>query len=705
MHKRLIIPAAILLAVLLASLQLNNNEPVPSFSQPQDVLIRVAQTGAYTLDANDLRPFGWELARLEPEKIQLWQGDTLIPLAPQDSQLQFYGQVTPTRYDNQATYVLRYGQTPAPVMASRHVGPAQEPLTSSAWATSTHESNLYYLAQVRTADPWLGERLSAPAEQSWTLDTPDSAAGEAQLIITLWAATQSSAPIDHHLTLQLNGEPVGDEQWDGNGPHRIELPLPSGLLRARNQLTITAPGDTDAPADMVYLDKISIRYPRLLKLDDVQLHFSSDASALKIENPQQKAITIWDVSNPVAPVQLTGLNTTAPAFTFGAPAPAQRRHYSLFDADTLLHPDIALAPPALEPLPQGADYIIIAHPSLAQAMRPLAQFRQEQGLRTTLVTTEQIYLKFSAGMQSPQAITDFLRWATQTWPQPAPRFVLLAGDASYDPLDYLDAPNKNLVPTQFVETQVMGETASDTALADLDADGLPDLAIGRFPAQNEAQIKAMVAKTLDYEQNRPAGDWVQKITLVADDDSTAFSNFNDEVITLIDGRFETENLVLTPEHNIRPELLAAFNQGRGLMSYMGHGALDIWGQEEIFSTQDVPQLKQQGRYPIMLVWACLNGYFQHPKRTSLGETLLLSPHSGAIAGMFPTGETFPSDQLVMGRALFGDTLFQQPTMGEALLHAARQLDPQNKGQRDIINTFVLLGDPALRLPFTNTDSF
>jgi len=56
----------------------------------------------------------------------------------------------------------------------------------------------------------------------------------------------------------------------------------------------------------------------------------------------------------------------------------------------------------------------------------------------------------------------------------------------------------------------------------------------------------------------------------------------------------------------------------------------------------------------------------------------------------------------MARALFGESLFTSPTLGAALLGAARQLDPENAGQRDIIHTFALLGDPALKLPWGQT---
>jgi hypothetical protein len=81
---------------------------------------------------------------------------------------------------------------------------------------------------------------------------------------------------------------------------------------------------------------------------------------------------------------------------------------------------------------------------------------------------------------------------------------------------------------------------------------------------------------------------------------------------------------------------------------------------------------------------------------------LLTPDKGAVAGLFPTGETFPNDQLIMARGLFGEGLFTSPTLGEALLDAARQLNPEDAGQRDIIHTFALLGDPALELPWRVT---
>ncbi len=702
--NKFIAPLLALLTGLILSACIGGKTSAPA----QDVTLRVLQNGVYALTTKNLAPYGWDLAKLEAGDIRLSQGDAAIPFQltgkGRDRQVRFYARTRPTRYDDGAVFLLQTGRTGAAMPERRASAPAVAPART--FTDTAHiETNLTYLAQVRQGDPWLGQRIFAPTTINIAAPTLDPASGPARVTVTLWAATKSNEDLDHHLIFSINGQDLGAESWDGDGRRTITLTIPAGVLKENNELTIAAPGDTGAPADLVYLDWIEIAYPRQLHARQDRLSFSSDANAFELTGFDEADIQVWDVTDARQPVRLTGVRAEKTgdsyAVRFQDDTPGEKRYIAFTPRG--INPaevSVALAPPPLTAPEKGADYIIIAPPGMVEAVQPLLNWREAQGLRTAIATTDQIYLKFSAGLQSPDAITDFLRWATETWPEPAPRFVLLAGDASYDPLGYLpDAANKNLIPTAFVPTVVLGETASDNAMADIDGDGLPDLAIGRFPGQTPADIAAMVDKTIAYEKERPAGDWIDALLFVADDDDPFFSAFNEEMIGLAPPGFETENLVIAPDNDIRPELLAALNQGRGLVSYMGHGAVDIWAQEEIFTTEDVAELNQAGRLPIMLVWACLNGYFQHPNRTSLGETLLLTPEKGAVAGLFPTGETFPNDQLVMARALFGESLFASPTLGEALLGAARQLDPENAGQRDIIHTFALLGDPALRLPW------
>ena len=676
---------------------------------PPDLVLRVRQTGAYEVAARDLRALGWDgdFAGREGERVALFRGDREIPyqLVGQGAAraLRFYAQVTPTRFDDRAAFLLRLvdDARPGPALGSLPAKSAAEAPATSFVSVARVEENRIYLAQVRDGDPWLGQRIFAPGEARATIDTPAPVDGGGALRVKVWAATAAPGEIDHHLIFTLNGRELGEDAWDGNGPHEMALAIPPGTLNdGGNELLIAAPGDTGAAADLVYLDWVEATYERKTVAVDDRLRFDANAGSVTISGFRKPDVTVWDVSNPDRPLQVTGATVADGRVTFAVDGSGPHAFMAFSDAGALRPDQIELAPPPLTAPEGGADYIVIAHPSLAEAVQPLADYRRQQGWRVVVVTTDQIYQRFNAGMQSPDAITDFLRWAVTTWPRPAPRFVLLAGDASYDPLDYLKAPYKNLVPGKFVSTIEMGETISDNAMADIDGDGWQDLAVGRFPAQTPAELQAMVAKTLAFENDRPAGAWIHRMLFVADNDDSYFNQFNQEHIAMIPAPFVTENLVVDPNLDTRGELLTRLNQGRGLVSYMGHGALDIWAQEEIFRNEDVPGLQQEGRLGVFLVWACLNGYFQHPSQRSLGEMLLITPGKGAVAGLFPTGQTFPNDQWVMADALFGETLFRQPTIGEAFMHAARSLHPELDGQRDVINTFLLLGDPALTLPWS-----
>jgi len=580
MFQRLLLPLPILiLALLLAACSSSADSAGP----PPDLVIRINQDGVYRVVIKDLKTFGWDQNNLQGKRIRLLQGDDEVAYQTQDGKdmaILFYGQVTPTRYDDTAAYILQATDDP-PAVAMPDL-PSQ-PLTGNAadsfQATVRAEENLTYLAQVRDGDPWVGQRIFAPGQVELTIDTPDPTDGSGQITLALWAATSSPADVDHHLVVMLNGQKLGEDAWDGDGPHQIVMDAPAGSLRPEgNTIAISAPGDTEAKADLVYVNWIEAAYERQTRAQDDRLLFETDAQEVAVSGFDDDPIQLWEVTDPLSPANLTGATASDGVIAYRF-AEKDTHKIAAFSPKGFLSPlNIELAPAALTSPEKGADYIVIAHPDLAAAVQPLVALRQAQGLRTAVVPTDQIYLKFGAGEQSAEAITDFLRWAVETWPEPAPRFVLLAGDASYDPRNYLDAPNKNLVPTAFVSTVVMGETASDNALADVDGDGLPDLAIGRFPAQTPDEMKAMVDKTIAYEQNLPPGDWVNQFLFVADDDDPYFNDFNVEMMGLIPDAFTAENLVISPDIDARSELLGKLNEGRGLVSYMGHVLFYFWAK-------------------------------------------------------------------------------------------------------------------------------
>ena len=99
--------------------------------------------------------------------------------------------------------------------------------------------------------------------------------------------------------------------------------------------------------------------------------------------------------------------------------------------------------------------------------------------------------------------------------------MLLVGDASADPRNYLGYGDFDFVPTKLIHNEVI-ETASDDWFVDFNGDGLPEMAMGRIPVSQCQEATTVITKILGYEQPG-AGDWTKEVVLVADKAMTLIS--------------------------------------------------------------------------------------------------------------------------------------------------------------------------------------
>ena len=149
----------------------------------------------------------------------------------------------------------------------------------------------------------------------------------------------------------------------------------------------------------------------------------------------------------------------------------ETRYLALTDANLATAASLELDIPSAWKSPQnGADYILITHQDLMSSAMTLADYHAGSGLRVATVDIEDIYDEFNYGVFNPQAIRDFLAYAYQNWQAPAPVYVLLLGEASYDYRNLLGIGRVNYVPTQMIETILLGETASDNWLVAFNGD-------------------------------------------------------------------------------------------------------------------------------------------------------------------------------------------------------------------------------------------
>ena len=367
-----------------------------------------------------------------------------------------------------------------------------------------------------------------PADEALTVSDLDSGAtANARVEVALQGVTDDPAVNpDHHVGVLVNGVEIGQLDFDGQRQAVRSFDVPqSRLLAGANTVTLVARG---GDMDISLVDYVRLTYSHTYTAEADALRFTATGfQPVAIDGFSRGDIRLVDVTDPSAPRELVGTVRAVSAGGFrvsAVPTGGGTRTLLAFTGATIDLPDSvrANAPSSWSAAANDADYVVITHGDFLSALGPLKALREAQGYHVALVDVEDVYDEFSFGEKTAQAIKDFVLRAHAAWRTP-PRFLLLVGNATQDPRDYLGTGEPDYVPVQLVSTAFL-EAPSDDWFADTDNDGRPDLAaVGRLPVRNAAQAGAMVAKILAYEA-APDGGWTRDVLLVADqnDDSDDF---------------------------------------------------------------------------------------------------------------------------------------------------------------------------------------
>ncbi|WP_089720316.1 C25 family cysteine peptidase [Candidatus Entotheonella palauensis] len=665
--------------------------------------IRVDASGWYEIGQPALVQAGLDEA-VDPRYLQLFvqgeeqpvlvMGEADGTLDPSDT-LAFYSPGLDTAWSATQVHWLVVGTQPGlriPLRAS----PPSPPGPRSFPDTVTHKARQLYVAAVRNgaAENFFGAVLNTePVEQTFFVDHLDPATlGDARLQIALQGVTSGS----HRVAVAVNGQAVHTLNFSGASHQTDTVALPQRHLRdGANIITLTP----ESPETVVSLvDALHLTYWRTYQARDNNLHCTVPGERqVTIGGFQHPNIRVFDLTAPADMHELLGgIERHGDEYTITVITPPGAERTLLAVAAPRLVPADAIeanVPSSWHASEEGANFIIIAHPAFLDALVPLKHLREQQGWTVALIDVDDLYAAFTYGVKHPEAIQAFLRHAMHHWPQP-PRYVLLAGDASFDPRDYLGYGMTDFIPTRWVDTNLM-ETASDDAYADPDGDGIADLYVGRLPAQSADEATIMVNKLLAYAT--ASGDWLRRALMVTD----------------IPGPFDFEGAA----HPLRQRLEQSLNvttialgqrtplaaqehlhqqleSGQLLVIYQGHGSVQRWTAGGVLTSVSARTLSNAGQLPVVSSMTCLNGYFQDPQTESLAEALLRAPHGGAAAVWASSGLTRPTSQAEMQRALIAHLLRpERPTLGEAIQAAKSAIT-----DLDVRRTWILFGDPTLRLP-------
>jgi len=417
-------------------------------------------------------------------------------------------------------------------------------------------------------------------------------------------------------------------------------------------------------------------------------------------------------------------------------------------------------------LDTATNYLIITHPSLVAAANKLAAFHtaQKAGIKPLVVTTTQLYQAFGSGSPDPTAIRDGVACFARVYGSLSGAgvvgsaqkefYALLFGASSYDYKNRI-ANNVNLVPgyQSSASLDPLSSYTSDDYFALLDSSANintealftnaaatnTQVNIGRIPAKNVSEANTMVDKIINYHSAASQGPWRLQQRFIADDkdynlhvqDAEAVSGaaqkanplFNQQKIYLDayplvsgsgGGRYPAVN----------EAVVNAFNTGSLVINYSGHGNYLRLADEAILSSTEIPLINNASKLPLVVTASCDFYPYDDPTKKSLGQDLLFGAGSvgaGSIGGVSYGAAvsgaiallTTPRLVFAYSNKIINENYFVAahkpdantgllPTLGQAVKNAKNLTVQQS---RDFINTrkFALLGDPAMRLAYPNSN--
>lgn len=605
------------------------------------------------------------------------------------------------------------------------------------WIEPGEEPDLWFWSKLTQIDP-------EPFRSQFDLPDITNQSGDVRFHLGFRGLSEvrgnEGKPADHVVEIRINGELVQTVEFEKRYEYRTRLSLPaSRLLAAGNTLELRVPqrvpdGATDALVDVVMFDFIELDYPLGTDIAHSLLPVTVDRGgpvALTVAgNPSSILLYGRDGSRHIA--RNNDGHWQLPTLTVGDYQPVPDEHYR----------EIA----SLRPLPEsdwrnvehGYDYLLIAHPTLQDASRPLAEHHRATGLRVAEVDVMHLYDQFNHGIVHPNAIRDFVAHAYHHWPAPRPRFVLLVGDASFDirservdderyakwanrellfPGQFGTIPGgtyqntdklaarRNLIPTWQYPSEE-GHSAADNFFVAIDGeDWLPDLALGRFPVVEPEEVEAIVAKTIRYATRVDFGEW-RRNTLFTTDTSAYFQSESTRLAKSLESDGFQSLSVYAEESasDNEPQISAlndAINEGQLLVHFIGHGGRYIWRtgppdftrNHDLFTLDHVAQLSNGDRLPMVLSMTCYSAPFDHPSADSIGERFLREPDKGAIAVFAASWRNTPVP--AFSEAAVRELMTPGATIGEALMRSKHAIP--NQWQRTLVETYNLLGDPAVVL--------
>ena len=652
------------------------------------VKISVNHDGWYKVPATALQANGFDVN----SNRAFWQlfvgGEEVAIKVANDGAVEFFGRGVDTLATDRQVYYLVNGQTNGARLTEVKSGRAGEnPLPSYATTAERKDRSIYISSVLNgEANNWFGALVTFNSQTVQSLSLGNiEVNSQARLRVKLQGLTN----VAHYVNVRFNETDLGQVSLNNQENSEFEFDVPAALLvEGANNVKLQSAGSS---SDISLVDTISLSYSRLYKAVNNQIRFSVPAGrSVKVGGFTTGKIAINEIQNGEVGVRAAAFVEEANnEFSFELGAAGRNREFlavALLQAEqtVAVEPNI---PSALNASGNKADLVIVAPAMFQTQAAELAQMRENQGLRSQVVLAEDVADEFGFGILTADSIKEFLQNAAATW-RVKPRYVILFGDSSYDPRNYLDQTNHNVIPTKLVDTVFM-ETSSDSWMADFDNNGIEDISIGRLSATTGAEADVLISKLVRYDRQPNRAERTSVLT--ADHGFESYSQTlqndlpSDVNVTRIDRSAMTDA-------EMHRQIMSKLNENPMVAVYTGHGSTSLWSNTVVFTGTDAANLAND-QFGFYLLTTCLNGYTHGTNYDSLAEAVLKNRNGGAIAVWASSGTNFPDTQSAASQAAM-HLIFNSPNGQLRIGDIVREAKTATADQ-DVRRSYLLLGDPTL----------
>jgi hypothetical protein len=389
------------------------------------------------------------------------------------------------------------------------------------------------------------------------------------------------------------------------------------------------------------------------------------------------------------------------------------------------------------PVPARAadQWVVVTAPAYRKAVEPLCEQRKTQGLRVEVVQTTDVLSEREIRAGEAEKLAERVVKLCRDFKGTS--YVLLVGAVQAGDLA---EPGRKVVPALPGTAGRMKGQPSDNGYGSPNEELMPAIAVGRLPARSEDEARQMIRKTLDYEKDAAPGDWRRRLTVLA-----GAPAFNPAVDSLVErqaiaqlGRIDPSwggkaiyhnpsSRFTLPDEVCHDRARACVCEGQALTLYLGHSnAEGFWANRARYLDRDDWAKLSIKRGPgVLATFGCFGCELCGKDGEGYGIAAVRNP-AGPVAVVGSQGECFAAMVKLASEGFTDSFLGPAPPerLGESFLALKRGLAkgeigpltfrlldavdgdssiPQPMQRREHEEMFVLLGDPALKLPWLARD--